>query len=128
MGFMDKAKEKARQLAEQGQAKLDEVQKDFNQKGSGGASQAGAGSAVEYDEHGRPVTPVEDRLQPEPGPSRPHGDPADAFPEPPEAGEPTADADVPPAPTDKSPTFPPPQPPTSAEPRPGMTSGDPLGG
>ena len=124
MGFMDKAKK----LAEQAQAKLDEVQKDFNEtQGSGASGAPGPGAPVEYDQHGRPVTPVEDRLQPEPGPNRPHGDPADEFPDPPEAGEPTADTDVPPAPTDRSPTFPPPQPPTSSDPKPGFSSGDPLG-
>ena len=133
MGFMDKAKK----LAEQAQAKLDEVQKDFNaSQGSGG--QSTTGPVVEYDKHGRPVTPPEDRLVPEPGPSHTQGDPADQFPgtappaasgDPlaqttpaapvPEAGPdkeqgdpadrfPTADEDVPPAPADKSPTLEPP--------------------
>jgi hypothetical protein len=48
MGFMDKAK----QLAEQAQQKLDEAQKNFNQ---GGSPQAPAEGGVRYDEHGRPV-------------------------------------------------------------------------
>ena len=51
MGFMDKAKK----MAEQAQAKLDEAQKQFN------ASQPGhraGGPAVEYDKHGRPVQPA----------------------------------------------------------------------
>src|SRR3954454_5035971 len=50
MGFLDRAK----QLAEQAQEKLDDVQKQFNEnqatKGSGGSE-----PAVEYDKHGRPV-------------------------------------------------------------------------
>ena len=49
MGFMDKAK----QLAEQAQQKLDEAQKNFNQSGSPQA-QPGEGG-VKYDEHGRPI-------------------------------------------------------------------------
>lgn len=50
MGFMDKAKK----LAEQAQTKLEDVQKDFNQKQGSGEQQSGGGGAVEYDEHGRP--------------------------------------------------------------------------
>jgi hypothetical protein len=49
MGFMDKAK----QLAEQAQQKLDESQKNFN-KTSSPESQP-QGDAVKYDEHGRPI-------------------------------------------------------------------------
>jgi len=55
MGFMDKAKK----LAEQAQTKLEDVQKDFNEKQSrppGSQEQSGGGGAVEYDEHGRPKT------------------------------------------------------------------------
>ena len=50
MGFMDKAK----QMAEQAQKKLEETQNQFNQ---GQAKQAGGegGGGVRYDEHGRPV-------------------------------------------------------------------------
>jgi hypothetical protein len=90
MGFLDKAKK----LAEQAQSKMDEVQKDFNAKqGSGSGS---AGSAVEYDQHGRTVeappptptdlpatdaaalsTPVGDPL-PEASSPRPADDPNDA--------------------------------------------------
>ena len=52
MGFMDKAKK----MAEQAQAKLDEAQKQFN---SGqGDQQQGGGPAVEYDKHGRPIQPA----------------------------------------------------------------------
>ena len=104
MGFMDKAKK----LAEQAQSKLDEVQTQFNERQAAGGGEQG-GAAVEYDQHGRPVTPPEDRLQPEPGPSRPQGDPADDFPKAPEP------------PKDKSPSI-------DTGPKPGMTSGDPLGG
>jgi hypothetical protein len=50
MGFMDKAK----QLAEQAQQKLDEAQQNFN-KGGSTPGQPGAGSAPRYDEHGRPI-------------------------------------------------------------------------
>ena len=49
MGFMDKAK----QLAEQAQQKLDETQKNFNKSNSPDAPQQGDG--VKYDEHGRPI-------------------------------------------------------------------------
>lgn len=49
MGFLDKAKK----LAEQGQAKLDEAQKNINK---GHQQQPGAGGPiVEYDNHGRPI-------------------------------------------------------------------------
>jgi hypothetical protein len=49
MGFMDKAK----QLAEQAQQKLDEAQKNFNQ--SNAPESQPQGDAVKYDEHGRPI-------------------------------------------------------------------------
>ena len=49
MGFLDKAK----QLAEQAQQKLDEGQQNFNQSASPQA-QAEQGN-VRYDEHGRPI-------------------------------------------------------------------------
>jgi hypothetical protein len=49
MGFIDKAK----QMAEQAQQKLDEAQKNFNQSGAPGAEpQEGS---VKYDAHGRPI-------------------------------------------------------------------------
>src|SRR3954452_6642565 len=64
MGFMDKAKK----MAEQAQAKLDEVQKDFNASGS--SSPGTSGPVVEYDKHGRPITPSE--------PAAPQGDPTGA--------------------------------------------------
>ena len=49
MGFMDKAK----QLAEQAQQKLDETQKNFNKSNSPEGQPEGGG--VKYDEHGRPI-------------------------------------------------------------------------
>ena len=117
MGFMDKAKK----LAEQAQTKLDEVQQQFNEKqATGGATSDPTRPHVEYDKHGRPITPAEDRLEPEPGPSRPQGDPADDFPKAPEQPEP---------PKDKSPSIDPPADKSpSIDPKPGMTSGDPLSG
>lgn len=80
MGFMDKAKK----LADQAQAKLDEVQTQFNEKQGSGASPTapGAGSppATEYDQQGRAVPPAPvdkapsiDREATDPEP--PHGDP-----------------------------------------------------
>ena len=48
MGFMDKAKK----MAEQAQAKLDEAQKQFN---SGQDAGQQSGPVVEYDAHGRPI-------------------------------------------------------------------------
>jgi hypothetical protein len=125
MGFMDKAKK----LAEQAQTKLDEVQQQFNEKqATGGATSDPTRPHVEYDKHGRPMTPAEDRLEPEPGPSRPQGDPADEFPKAPEAPKDKSPSVDPPA--DKSPSIsPPPAPPASSpDPKPGMTSGDPLSG
>ena len=83
MGFLDKAK----QLADQAQSKLDDVQKDFNAKqGAQDASPAGdAAPAVEYDQHRRPVppapadkTPTIDpnvATSPDPEPAKRHGDP-----------------------------------------------------
>jgi hypothetical protein len=49
MGFMDKAK----QLAEQAQQKLDETQKNFNKSSTPEGQPQGDG--VKYDEHGRPI-------------------------------------------------------------------------
>ena len=52
MGFMDKAKK----MAEQAQAKMDEAQKQFNDMQSGGsAPPASQGPVVQYDAHGRPI-------------------------------------------------------------------------
>ena len=49
MGFMDKAK----QLAEQAQEKLDDAQKQLNER-QGGAAQPGGEGGPRYDKHGRP--------------------------------------------------------------------------
>src|SRR5918998_336797 len=65
MGFMDKAKK----MAEQAQAKLDEAQKQFNAGQAGGGAPSGE-PAVEYDVHGRPVAQA-----PPASASPPHGDP-----------------------------------------------------
>jgi hypothetical protein len=51
MGFIDKAK----QMAEQAQQKLDEAQKQFNQGQSAQGGQPDASKSVRYDEHGRPI-------------------------------------------------------------------------
>ena len=74
MGFMDKAKEAAKQA----QKKLDEVQQNFNE----GGSTPGQGDGTRYDDHGRPV---------QDGPPA-----ADA---PPPSGEPTAPPPAPEPPT-----------------------------
>lgn len=108
MGFLDKAKK----LADQAQTKLDEVQKDFNAKqGTGSGGPSGGGAAVEYDQHGRPVSATPPSAAPSP---RPASGPATA-------GAPG----VPDAPADKSPTIDPSMP-TSADPEPAKRHGDPL--
>ena len=63
MGFLDKAK----QMAEQAQSKLDEVQKQFNESQSG--SKPSEGPPVDYDQHGRATPPP---VAPDRTP--PHGD------------------------------------------------------
>ena len=117
MGFMDKAKK----LAEQAQAKLDEAQQQFNQKqgnpGTGGSS----GPAVDYDKHGRPIP-----SSPPEATTPPHGDPlgGDAAPAPPAPPEPapTPDPAAPAAPqSSDDPNRP------SHEP-PKLSGGDPLAG
>lgn len=52
MGFMDKAKK----LAEQAQQKIDETQKQFNERQSGEQPQ---GEGGRFDEHGRPIRDTE---------------------------------------------------------------------
>ncbi len=101
MGFMDKAKK----LAEQAQAKLDEAQQQFNTSQGNPGTSGSSGPAVEYDKHGRPVpsTPPPDAATP------PHGDPLGAAHEqapPPPPAAPTPD-----------PAAPPPAPPQAAPPR-----------
>jgi hypothetical protein len=127
MGFLDKAK----QLADQAQQKLDEVQKDFN-KQSTGQQQQGDAPAVEYDKHGRPIQPAE--------PEAPVAPPAAQQPAPPPQaappGEPAQQAEPAPPPQAARPTTPPPAPSASEDERddddpgapPKMTSGDPLAG
>jgi hypothetical protein len=78
MGFMDKAK----QLAEQAQQKLDETQKNFNKSNSPEGQPQG--DAVKYDEHGRPIQDA----PPAGATAPPAAEPA--------ADEPTADAPPPP--------------------------------
>jgi hypothetical protein len=105
MGFMDKAKK----MAEQAQAKLDEVQGQINSK----QDQQQSGPVVEYDKHGRPIqpAPVTPDAPPVATPGVPATDPAE-----PEAG-PTPDPAAP-----KTPGTPP------AAGSQGLTSGDPLAG
>ena len=125
MGFMDKAKK----MAEQAQAKLDEAQKQFN---SGQGQTAGAGAPpVEYDSHGRPIQPAPvtpDAAAPTPPPAAPPGVPATAPADPPApAASPTPDPAAPDTPG--TPSASPPVDPNrpSTEP-PKMSQGDPLAG
>ena len=133
MGFMDKAKK----MAEQAQAKLDEAQKQFN-AGQGGRQQS-SGPAVEYDKHGRPVQPAPvtpDAAAPSAPPATTPGVPPTETPEPhaPESG-PTPDPAAPATPG-TAPTAPPAMPgpaPTDDRNRPSteppkLSSGDPLAG
>jgi hypothetical protein len=117
--------DKAKKMAEQAQAKLDEKQKQFNQgQGSGSAPPAGGAPPVQYDSAGRPI-PQE---APPAGVTPPHGDPlgggaAPASPPPPAPPAPPAPPS-PPAPAagpDEDRNNP------STEP-PKMSSGDPLAG
>ena len=136
MGFLDKAKK----LAEQGQAKLDEAQKNINK---GHQQQPGAGGPiVEYDNHGRPIQsapvatdPAAPNSAPPPASTPalpPTGDPAPVA-----ADGPTADPAAPGVPDTAAAPAAPPSPPgptptedhnkPSNEP-PKMSSGDPLAG
>jgi hypothetical protein len=152
MGFLDKAKQaaqnaqkegglldKAKQAAQQAQDKLEETQKNFNEKQGANAPEQAA-PPVEYDAHGRPVqadappppeTPVEPAATGAP-PAQP-ADASSAAPAPPPAPEaPTTEAPVAEAPAPPAP----PAPPTGAQDEgdddeyapPKMTSGDPLAG
>lgn len=110
MGFLDKAKV----LAEQAQAKLDEVQGQFNERQKG---EEPASSGPGYDKHGRPL--AQDPQADAPGePAAEPQTPADPEPERaatgPEAAEPPAGKPGAPkaAPGSGS----------------GLSSGDPLGG
>jgi hypothetical protein len=137
MGFMDKAKK----MAEQAQAKLDEAQKQFNAGQQSG--EQSSGPAVEYDSHGRPIQqapatpPHGDPLAEASVPSPPGAPPAPpiAQPAPPVAQPPAtpppvaADAAAPEAPPAR------PEPDAADEDRnhpsyapPKLSSGDPLAG
>jgi hypothetical protein len=85
MGFMDKAK----QLAEQAQQKLDETQKNFNKSSSPEGQPEGGG--VKYDEHGRPIQeapPAGATAPPAAEPAAPEAAPTEE--------QPAADAPTPP--------------------------------
>ena len=85
MGFMDKAK----QLAEQAQQKLDETQKNFNKSNSPDGQPQGGG--VRYDEHGRPIQeapPAGATAPPAAEPAAPEAAPTEE--------QPAADAPTPP--------------------------------
>ncbi len=100
--------DKAKKMAEQAQAKLDEVQGQINSK----QEQQQDGPVVEYDKHGRPIqpAPVTPDAPPVATPGVPPTDPAE-----PEAG-PTPDPAAPTTPA---------TPPSAGS---GLTSGDPLAG
>jgi len=85
MGFLDKAKK----MAEQAQAKLDEAQQQFNSSQGGG--QEGEGPAVEYDKHGRPIP-----QHPPATATPPQGDPLAGTSTPPPPASPAATPGVPP--------------------------------
>ena len=116
MGFLDKAKK----MAEQAQAKLDDAQGKFNeQQRSHGAAQDGA-PVVQYDANGRPIN-VADSTESVAAEAQ---TPSAAEAQPPT--EPVAPAPAQPA----APTT---QPPAAASPSdehapPTITSGDPLAG
>ena len=81
MGFLDKAK----QLADQAQAKIDAAQEQFNASQRKGEAD---GPPVRFDQHGRPVAAPETEGA---GATPPHGDPLAA----PEAATPPARATAP---------------------------------
>ena len=90
MGFMDKAK----QLAEQAQKKLDETQKNFNKSSSPEGEPQDDG--VKYDEHGRPIQeapPAGATAPPAAEPAAPAAPAAEPTEE-----QPAADAPTPPPP------------------------------
>lgn len=126
MGFMDKAKK----MAEQAQAKIDEAQQQFNEMQSGGAAPPQSGPVVQYDKHGRPIgdPPVA------PGTGEPPAPEAPTVGAPMPPSEPPAAAAPPPAPAPAPAPGPAPAPsgmqgaarPDDAPPP--MTSGDPLAG
>jgi hypothetical protein len=136
MGFMDKAKK----MAEQAQAKLDEAQKQFNSGQSG--QQAGGDPPVEYDKHGRPIQPAAvtpDPAAPPAPPAATPGVPPTAPAQPPVSvgpsrSAPTPDPSAPAAPAPPAAAAVPGGPPAPEDRnRPGteppkLSSGDPLAG
>jgi hypothetical protein len=127
MGFMDKAKK----MAEQAQAKLDEAQSKINSP-----QQGPSGPVVEYDKHGRPIepaaatpdagappmaTPGVPQTEPTapPASTGPTPDPSAPAPKPPAPPAAAAAPGGPPAPEDRN------RPSTEA---PKLSSGDPLAG
>ena len=127
MGFMDKAKK----MAEQAQAKLDEAQHAFNERQGHGVAGTPApdAPATQYDQHGRPTQPHSDPRGESATP--PHGDPL--TPETPTADAPATPHEHPPAETTTPPHGDPlgaeaPKPKAPPSGGPGLTSGDPLGG
>ena len=131
MGFMDKAKK----MAEQAQAKLDEAQKQFNEK-QGAPPPAESGPVTQYDANGRPVQPATPAppapSAPAAPPAQPHGDPLGASappPPPPPAPAPPAAAAPPAPPAATAPPAPAPEADRSDEyAPPKLSSGDPLAG
>ena len=119
MGFMDKAKK----MAEQAQAKIDEVQKNFNEGQQSG--QQGGGDAVQYDKHGRPVNAPEAAAPAAEPAAPPTPMPEDATASAPTEQEPAKVQGDPLLDEERKPPTPPPAPPSGGAP--GMTSGDPLG-
>ena len=120
MGFMDKAKK----MAEQAQAKLDDAQKQFN---SGQQQGQGAGPAVEYDKHGRPIASQAPPSAP------PHGDPLAATSQAPPTATPGVPQTDPGAPVEAAAPAPPPVeqpavPPTESAPPPAPAAAAPPAG
>ena len=140
MGFMDKAKK----MAEQAQTKLDEAQKQFNEK-QGAPGQSAQGPVTQYDAHGRPIPPA-DAAPPAPSappapPTQAHGDPLGASAPPPPPAPEAAAPPPPPAPPAPEAAAPPEPPRPAAPPAPEaqsegsgeyappkLSSGDPLAG
>jgi hypothetical protein len=91
MGFMDKAK----QLAEQAQQKLDEAQESFNQSASPQHTPDQGG--VRYDEYGRPIQEEEAAASTAP-PAAPPEPAVEASPEQPPPATPAGDANTNPDP------------------------------
>lgn len=106
--------DKAKKMAEQAQAKLDEVQGQINK--SSPPSQQQSGPVVEYDKHGRPIqpAPVTPDAPPPASPGVPPTEPAE-----PQAG---------PTPDPAAPTTPGAPPNRSEDAPPKLSSGDPLAG